>query len=223
MRSAQDNEAIQIFNEWMDSTELNDAHVIKWLNTNSVQVTQYLKRQAEHAKRDRTPEQMAFENAFGVWEKVDTLMMDREAVETGWAVNSKQTRDEKNAELGSIDSEIAELISALTPNESAPAQTALKVTDQTEDGETASDGSAPLNKIVHSTRTRRDTLTPVIEKAQSVCNDPKDTAAVWAALQVLAENKTAPLFGATEDGLQYFKNGRAAYFNREALRKRLGR
>jgi len=40
---------------------------------------------------------------------------------------------------------------------------------------------------------------------------------------VLAEKKTAPLIGATEEGLQYLKNGTAASFNREALRKRLGR
>lgn len=85
------------------------------------------------------------------------------------------------------------------------------------------DDPAPPNKIVHSTKTRRDTLTPVIEVARRQCSDPQDTAAVWAVLQVLAEKKTAPLIGATEDGLQYLKNGNAAIFNREALRKRLGR
>ena len=87
----------------------------------------------------------------------------------------------------------------------------------------ASDGPAPLNKIVHSTKTRRDTLMPVIEMAQKQCNDPKDTAAVWAALLVLAEKRIPPFIGATEDGLQYLKNGTAASFNRDALRKRLGR
>ena len=86
-----------------------------------------------------------------------------------------------------------------------------------------SDGPAPLNKIVHSTKTRRDTLKPVIEQAQKQCSDPQDTAAVWAALLVLADKRTAPLIGATEDGLQYLKNGTAANFNRDALRKRLGR
>lgn len=87
----------------------------------------------------------------------------------------------------------------------------------------ASDGHAPVDKIVHSTKTRRNTLTPVIEQAQKQCIDPQDTAAVWAALLVLAEKKTAPLIGATEDGLQYLKNGAAASFTRNALRQRLGR
>lgn len=88
---------------------------------------------------------------------------------------------------------------------------------------TASDSPAPQNKIVHSIKTRRDALTPVIEFAQGQCRDPRDTAEVWAVLQVLAEKKTAPLIGATEEGLQYLKNGNAANFNRESLRKRLGR
>ncbi len=90
-------------------------------------------------------------------------------------------------------------------------------------GQARSDDPAPPNKIVHSTKTRRDSLTPVIEQAQRQCSDPQDTAAVWAALLVLAEMKTAPLIGATEDGLQYLKNGTAASLNRDALRKRLGR
>lgn len=86
----------------------------------------------------------------------------------------------------------------------------------------ASDGPA-LPTFFHSTKVRRDALTPVIELAQSHCRNASDTAEVWAALLVLAEKKTAPLIGATEDGLQYLKKGTAASFNREALRKRLGR
>lgn len=87
----------------------------------------------------------------------------------------------------------------------------------------ASDGPAPLTTFIHSSKARRNTLTPVIEMAQKQCSDQRDTAAVWGALQVLAENRTAPLIGATEDGLQYLKNGTAAILTREALRKRLGR
>ena len=87
----------------------------------------------------------------------------------------------------------------------------------------ASDGPAPMSRIFHSTKARRDTLTPVIEQAQKQCEDPNDTAAVWAVLQVLADKKAAPLIGATEDGLQYMKSGTVAYLNRDALRKRLGR
>jgi hypothetical protein len=76
---------------------------------------------------------------------------------------------------------------------------------------------------IHSTKTRRDALTPVIELAQSQCRNPKDTAEVWAALLVLAEKKNAPLIGATEDGLQYLKNGSAENFSRKSLGKRLTR
>lgn len=87
----------------------------------------------------------------------------------------------------------------------------------------AINGPAPLNAIIHSTKARRDTLTPAIELAQSQCRNPKDTAEVWGALQVLAERKTAPLIGATEDGLQYLKGGAAEIFNRKSLYKRLTR
>ncbi len=87
-----------------------------------------------------------------------------------------------------------------------------------------SNESAPLASIVHTTKPRRrDTLTPVIEAAQACCRNPKDTAEVWNALLVQAERRSAPLIGATEDGLQYLKDGSAAFFTRDALRKRLGR
>ena len=87
----------------------------------------------------------------------------------------------------------------------------------------ASDGPAPLRTVINSTKARRDTLTPVIEQAQKQCTDPSDTAAVWAALLVLAEKKTAPLIGATEEGLQYLKGGTAEIFKRKSLGQRLAR
>lgn len=82
----------------------------------------------------------------------------------------------------------------------------------------------PLSVVSNSTKPkRRDSLTPVIEKAKETCRNANDTAEVWAALQVLAEKKQPPLIGVTEDGLQYLKNGIAESFNRDALRKRLAR
>lgn len=81
----------------------------------------------------------------------------------------------------------------------------------------------PLNGIIHSTKARRDTLTPVIELAQSQCRNSLDTAEVWAALQILAEKKIAPLIGGTEDGLQYLKGGNAEIFKRKSLGQRLAR
>lgn len=87
----------------------------------------------------------------------------------------------------------------------------------------AGDGPAPLTTTIHSTKTRRDTLTPVIEQAQTQCRNATDTAEVWGALLVLAEKKTAPLIGATEEGLQYLKHGTVAIFKRNSLGKRLAR
>ncbi len=76
--------------------------------------------------------------------------------------------------------------------------------------------------VTHTTKTpRRDILNPVIELAQSQCRNRLDTAEVWAQLGELAKNKTTPLFGATEDGLQYLDKGVAAIFKRDALDKRL--
>lgn len=106
-------------------------------------------------------------------------------------------------------------------DEPAPAQTATPAPVVAV--EPANDGPAPLNTIIHSTKTRRDALTPVIELAQSLCRDSTDTAEVWAALLVLAEKKTAPLIGATEEGLQYLKGGTAEIFTRKSLGKRLTR
>ena len=83
--------------------------------------------------------------------------------------------------------------------------------------------AAPTKVVIHSTKQRRDTLTPVIEFAQSQCRNPNDTAEVWAALLVLAENKHPPLIGVTEEGLQHFKDGGAAIFKRKSLHQRLTR
>ena len=77
--------------------------------------------------------------------------------------------------------------------------------------------------LMHSTRARRDTLTPVIELAQSQCRNPRDTAEVWAVLMVLAEKKHPPLIGVTEEGLQYYEAGEAAIFKRKSLGARLTR
>ena len=97
--------------------------------------------------------------------------------------------------------------------ESAPAQTVA----------TPAPAVAVGASLTHSTRARRDTLTPVIELAQSKCRNPKDTAEVWAVLLVLAEKKQPPLIGVTEEGLQYYEAGEAAIFKRKSLGARLTR
>lgn len=70
---------------------------------------------------------------------------------------------------------------------------------------------------------RRHQLQPEIEQAQARCKDRWDTVEVWAELSKLAEKKHGQLFGATEDGLQYLKDGEVAIFTRDALQKRLKR
>lgn len=92
----------------------------------------------------------------------------------------------------------------------------------------AENGAVPLvvadsASVTHSTKARRDILTPVIELAQKQCDNPKDAAEVWAVLAKLADEKKPPLRGATEDGLQYLKNGDVAIFKRGSLKKRLDR
>lgn len=95
------------------------------------------------------------------------------------------------------------------------------------------DASAQRNKkslkakgeptLVHSTKARRDILTPVIELAQTMCRNPKDAAEVWGVMEDLAKKRTSPLFGATEEGIQYWKAGEVVIFGRGSLGKRLAR
>jgi hypothetical protein len=76
--------------------------------------------------------------------------------------------------------------------------------------------------VQHTTKSaRRRTLQPEIEHAQSLCKNEWDSAAVWGALQKMAESKYGQLIGATEDGLQYLESGDAKIFTRDALGKRL--
>lgn len=104
-----------------------------------------------------------------------------------------------------------------------PVREAVLVIDDQSATKAEPPGAEAACSVIHSTKTRRNTLTPVIELAQKQCRNPKDAAEVWSALLVLAEKKHPPLLGATEDGLQYLKGGVAAIFKRESLRKRLGR
>lgn len=90
----------------------------------------------------------------------------------------------------------------------------------------ASGGAKPPKDAAmgNSTKSkRRDTMSPVIESAQTECKNPKDTAEVWAQLQVMAEKKQFNLRGTTEEGVQHLKNGGVEIFSRESLRKRLAR
>ena len=84
-------------------------------------------------------------------------------------------------------------------------------------------GTVSAPRVIHSTKARRNILTPVIELAQKQCRNTQDTAEVWAVLLVLAEKKSPPLIGATEDGLQYLNKGIADIFKKKSLGQRLAR
>jgi hypothetical protein len=97
----------------------------------------------------------------------------------------------------------------------------------------ASGGQIPATGTQHSIRSasapvtdstkpsRRDTLKPVIEEAQSKCINPNDTAQVWAQMQMMADEQHVPLLASMKEGLKYHKAGQDAYFTRDALNKRL--
>jgi hypothetical protein len=100
------------------------------------------------------------------------------------------------------------------PEQAHPAPTVVLVEPAT---------PAPVTVTKHSTKTRRNSLTPVIELAQSKCLNPKDTAEVWNELCKLASKQTAPFEGTDGDSLRYFKDDEPHYFKKSDLRKRLGR
>lgn len=75
--------------------------------------------------------------------------------------------------------------------------------------------------MIHSTKARRNALTPVIELAQKQCRNPQDTAEVWGKLQVLANNKHAPFLRTADSGLDYLHKDTVKVFTRNALGKRL--
>ena len=150
-------------------------------------------------------------HSFGFWE---TRIKARSTVHlpefAAWAVAAK---------LPGVPPEMA----AIAESEPTPSTLETSVRPaQVVTEQVVSDGNA-MRTIIHSTKTRRHALKPVIEQAQTQCRNSKDTAEVWAALLVLAEKKTPPLIGATEDGLQYHKDGTVANLSRDALRKRLAR
>ena len=72
-------------------------------------------------------------------------------------------------------------------------------------------------------RSRTNFLTPIIERAQAAAPDGLSAAAVWVELQRLAAVKVAPLYGATDEGIQYLKDGAPLIFTRQALGERLKR
>lgn len=84
--------------------------------------------------------------------------------------------------------------------------------------------SAPPASAHPSKRTRRDAVTPAIERAQRQCQEPDDVAQVWSYLQEMARKGEPPFIGTTEDGLKWVDaNDKAAFLSRDALRRRMRR
>lgn len=71
-------------------------------------------------------------------------------------------------------------------------------------------------------RTRRDLMIPAIEAAQRDCKDPYDAAEVWTVLVRRSQEGCGPMFGVTEDGIQW-KNSEdeTEYLSRKNLGDRL--
>ena len=76
---------------------------------------------------------------------------------------------------------------------------------------------------VHSRKPSRDVLSPVIEKVQSCCTNPNDTAEVWGHMLALANAKHPPLLRTEDDGIEYLFQEGVKTFSRDALDKRLHR
>lgn len=71
---------------------------------------------------------------------------------------------------------------------------------------------------------RPDLLTPLIEKAQRNETEPFNAAVIWPTLCEMAETKTKPLIGKTEDGIQWTDgNDDVQYLTLVNLRDRLAR
>ena len=109
MTAKRDEELTQEFTEWMALGIEHDAHVFAWLQASSSRVLEYLRKESEHAKLAKTPDELTIERAWDVWGKVDELKAESQEVES-WTVNNKQEKDEREAEIKRIDAAIALLL-----------------------------------------------------------------------------------------------------------------
>lgn len=75
--------------------------------------------------------------------------------------------------------------------------------------------------VPNVTKTRRDSLTPVIELAQKQCSNSQDTAEVWGVLMTLANKQHPPLIRTEGNGIDYLFKDSVKTFTRDALNKRL--
>ena len=69
MTAKRDEELTQEFTEWMALGIEHDAHVFAWLQASSSRVLEYLRKESEHAKLARTPDELTIYNME--WELSD--------------------------------------------------------------------------------------------------------------------------------------------------------
>jgi hypothetical protein len=83
--------------------------------------------------------------------------------------------------------------------------------------------TAPVVEVMrHITRdTRRSTLKPVIEHAQSLCKDPWDTAEVWGQLHTLTAQKHTVLLHLEGDAVVYTDGDNTKKLTKKKLGERL--
>ena len=81
----------------------------------------------------------------------------------------------------------------------------------------------PVEPLIPKNK-RPDLLVPLIESAQRQTSDPFNAAVIWPLLCGMAENRTKPFHGKTEEGIQWIDgNDDVQYFNLKMLRDRLSR
>lgn len=75
--------------------------------------------------------------------------------------------------------------------------------------------------ITHSTKERRNVMTPVIERAQMLCESTTDVSLIWPQIQKLAKEKYSVLLGEDEEGVKYVDNDMLKHFTKKNLSDRL--
>lgn len=102
-----------------------------------------------------------------------------------------------------------------------PAAAALPATST----ETVAPQPAPNTKALHHTSRgqKRSILRPVIEKAQSLCKDPWDTAEVWGQMHKLANNQYLVLLHCEGNAIAYTDGDKTKLLTRKNLADQLYR
>lgn len=81
--------------------------------------------------------------------------------------------------------------------------------------------AAANDAITHSTKERRNVMTPVIEKAQELCRSTTDVSLIWPQIQKLAKENFSALRGEDEDGVKYVDDDVPKHFTKKNLSDRL--